>query len=139
MTPLVKRDKKQNSSRFNISKNRELQKLPLLKDAAQNEREKLFLDKIQQCCTIFDFSTDPLSDLKWKEIKRQALNEMVEYVTTNRGILTESIIEEIVKMVCFCFSVFCFYEYSEYSSFETFIVFNQHVPYTTTLLKSNRY
>ena len=99
VTPLVKRDKKQSSSRFNISKNRELQKLPLLKDAAQNEREKLFLEKIQQCCTIFDFSTDPLSDLKWKEIKRQALNEMVEYVTTNRGILTESIIDEIVKMV----------------------------------------
>jgi serine/threonine-protein phosphatase 2A regulatory subunit B' len=99
VTPLVKRDKKQSSSRFNISKNRELQKLPLLKDAPQNEREKLFLEKIQQCCTIFDFSSDPLSDLKWKEIKRQALNEMVEYVTTNRGILTESVIEEIVKMV----------------------------------------
>ncbi len=29
--PLVKKDKKQNSSRFNISKNRELQKLPALK------------------------------------------------------------------------------------------------------------
>lgn len=70
-------------------------------DAPPNEREKLFLEKIQQCCTIFDFSSDPLSDLKWKEIKRQALNEMVEYVTTNRGILTESIIEEIVKMVGF--------------------------------------
>jgi hypothetical protein len=30
-TPLVKKDKKQSSSRFNISKNRELQKLPALK------------------------------------------------------------------------------------------------------------
>ncbi len=29
--PLVKKDKRQGSSRFNISKNRELQKLPLLK------------------------------------------------------------------------------------------------------------
>ena len=29
--PLVKKDKKQSSSRFNISKNRELQKLPALK------------------------------------------------------------------------------------------------------------
>ncbi len=34
-TPLVKREKKQNSSRFNISKNRELQKLPLLKGKNQ--------------------------------------------------------------------------------------------------------
>ena len=30
-TPLVKTNKKQNSSRFNISKNRELQKFPALK------------------------------------------------------------------------------------------------------------
>lgn len=97
-TPIVKRDKRQSSSRFNISKNRELTKLPLLKDAAPNEREKLFIEKIQQCCTIFDFSQEPLSDLKWKEIKRNALNEMVEYVTQNRGVLTESVYEEIVKM-----------------------------------------
>jgi serine/threonine-protein phosphatase 2A regulatory subunit B' len=73
--------------------------LYLLIDASPSEREKLFIEKIQQCCTIFDFSTDPLSDLKWKEIKRQALNEMVEYITTNRGVLTEPIYEEIVKMV----------------------------------------
>lgn len=30
-TPTIKKDKRQNSSRFNITKNRELQKLPLLK------------------------------------------------------------------------------------------------------------
>jgi len=96
--PLVKKDKKQSSSRFNISKNRELQKLPALKDATPNEREKLFIEKIQQCCTIFDFAADPLSDLKWKEVKRQALNEMVEYITTNRGVITEPVCEEIIKM-----------------------------------------
>ena len=31
MTQLLKRDKRQSSSTFNISKNRELQKLPLIK------------------------------------------------------------------------------------------------------------
>lgn len=67
-------------------------------DATPNEREKLFIEKIQQCCTIFDFAADPLSDLKWKEVKRQALNEMVEYITTNRGVITEPIYEEIIKM-----------------------------------------
>lgn len=97
-TPLVKKDKKQSSSRFNISKNRELTKLPSLKDTAASEREKLFIEKIQQCCTIFDFSVDPLSDLRFKEVKRQALNEMVEYITTNRGVLTEPVYEEIIKM-----------------------------------------
>ncbi len=68
------------------------------KDATPNEREKLFIEKIQQCCTIFDFAADPLSDLKWKEVKRQALNEMVEYITTNRGVITEPVYEEIIKM-----------------------------------------
>ncbi len=58
----------------------------------------MFIEKIQQCCTIFDFASDPLSDLKFKEVKRQALNEMVEYITTNRGVITEPVYEEIIKM-----------------------------------------
>nr|XP_045604862.1 serine/threonine-protein phosphatase 2A 56 kDa regulatory subunit delta isoform-like [Procambarus clarkii] len=82
--PLIKKEKRQSSSRFNIPKNRELQKLPSLRDAQPNEREELFIQKIRQCGVIFDFITDPLSDLKWKEVKRAALNEMVEYVTTQR-------------------------------------------------------
>ncbi len=78
--------------------NRELVKLSALKDASANERDKLFIEKIHQCCTIFDFTVDALSDLKYKEIKRQALNEMVEYITTNRGVLSEPAYEEIIKM-----------------------------------------
>nr|XP_039249553.1 serine/threonine-protein phosphatase 2A 56 kDa regulatory subunit gamma isoform-like [Styela clava]XP_039249555.1 serine/threonine-protein phosphatase 2A 56 kDa regulatory subunit gamma isoform-like [Styela clava] len=96
--PMVKKDKRQNSSRFNISKNRELVKIPALKDAAPNDVENLFVRKLQQCCVVFDFVTDPLSDLKWKEVKRAALNEMVEYVTHNRGIITEAIYPEAVHM-----------------------------------------
>ncbi|KAK3802666.1 hypothetical protein RRG08_001929 [Elysia crispata] len=96
--PHIKRDKRQNSSRFNVSKNRELQKLPLLKDATPAEREELFIQKIRQCCVLFDFVQDPLSDLKWKEVKRAALNEMVEYVTQNRGVITEAIYPEAIHM-----------------------------------------
>ncbi|CAG5126846.1 unnamed protein product, partial [Candidula unifasciata] len=96
--PHIKRDKRQNSSRFNISKNRELQKLPLLKDAAPAEREELFIQKIRQCCVLFDFVQDPLSDLKWKEVKRAALNEMVEYMTLNRGVVTEAVYPEAIYM-----------------------------------------
>lgn len=36
--PVIKKDKRQSSSRFNISKNRELQKLPLLSGKENNER-----------------------------------------------------------------------------------------------------
>lgn len=94
----IKKDKRQNSSRFNVSKNRELQKLTPMKDAPANEREQLFIQKIQQCGVLFDFVQDPLGDLKWKEVKRAALNEMVEYVSQNRGILTEHIYPEAIQM-----------------------------------------
>lgn len=53
---------------------------------------------MRQCMVLFDFVQDPLSDLKWKEIKRAALNEMVEYVTQNRSVVTEAIYPETVKM-----------------------------------------
>ncbi|KAL3873411.1 hypothetical protein ACJMK2_036534 [Sinanodonta woodiana] len=97
-SPHVKKDKRQNSSRFNITKNRELQKLPLLKDATPAEREELFIQKLRQCCVLFDFVQDPLSDLKWKEVKRAALNEMVEFVTQNRGVITDAIYSEAIHM-----------------------------------------
>ncbi|XP_045174495.1 serine/threonine-protein phosphatase 2A 56 kDa regulatory subunit gamma isoform-like isoform X1 [Mercenaria mercenaria] len=96
--PHVKKDKRQNSSRFNITKNRELVKLPLLKDATPAEREELFIQKLRQCCVLFDFMQDPLSDLKWKEVKRAALNEMVEFVTQNRGVITDAIYPEAIHM-----------------------------------------
>lgn len=93
-----KKERRQSSSHFNISKNRELQKLPLLKDATPQEREALFLQKISQCSVVFDFVHDPLSDLKYKEVKRSTLNEVVEYVTTSRGVLTDAVYPEIVHM-----------------------------------------
>lgn len=65
-------------------------------------REALFVQKLQQCCVIFDFQLDPLSDLKYKEIKRAALNELVEYITHNRGVLSEAIYPEAIRMVKFC-------------------------------------
>ncbi|KAF2365003.1 Protein phosphatase 2A regulatory B subunit B56 [Trinorchestia longiramus] len=97
-TPVIKKDKRQSSSRFNVSQDRELLKLPSIRDAAPNEREELFLQKIRQCSVLFDFIIDPLSDLKWKEVKRAALNEMVEYVTTQRSVITEPVYPEVVAM-----------------------------------------
>lgn len=62
------------------------------------EQPELFLKKLQQCCTVFDFM-DTLSDLKMKEYKRSTLNELVDYVTVSRGYLTEQAYPEVVKMV----------------------------------------
>lgn len=66
---------------------------------APAEQEKLFVQKLRQCCVLFDFLSDPLSDLKWKEVKRAALSEMVEYITHNRNVITEPIYPEVVHMV----------------------------------------
>ncbi|XP_067148766.1 serine/threonine-protein phosphatase 2A 56 kDa regulatory subunit delta isoform isoform X3 [Apteryx mantelli] len=104
---IVKKERRHSSSRFNLSKNRELQKLPALKgqmsllslpDAPPHEREELFIQKLRQCCVLFDFISDPLSDLKFKEVKRAGLNEMVEYITHNRDVVTEAIYPEAVVM-----------------------------------------
>uniref|UniRef100_A0A8C7W793 Serine/threonine protein phosphatase 2A regulatory subunit n=1 Tax=Oncorhynchus mykiss TaxID=8022 RepID=A0A8C7W793_ONCMY len=94
----VKKDKRQSSSRFSLSNNRELQKLPAFKDVPAAEQEKLFVQKLRQCCVLFDFLSDPLSDLKWKEVKRAALSEMVEYITHNRNVITEPIYPEVVHV-----------------------------------------
>lgn len=56
------------------------------------------MNKLKQCTVMFDFIADPLSDLRWKEIKRGTLNEMLDYVSVNRGILTESIYPEAINM-----------------------------------------
>ncbi|KAM8781845.1 serine/threonine-protein phosphatase 2A 56 kDa regulatory subunit gamma isoform 2-T2 [Rhynchonycteris naso] len=95
---MVKKDKRHSSSRFSVSNNRELQKLPFLKDVPPADQEKLFIQKLRQCCVLFDFVSDPLSDLKWKEVKRAALSEMVEYITHNRNVITEPIYPEVVHM-----------------------------------------
>jgi serine/threonine-protein phosphatase 2A regulatory subunit B' len=48
---------------------------------------------------LFDF-TEPLDDLKWKEVKRSALQEMVEFINNNNnGIITEAIYPEMIQMV----------------------------------------
>uniref|UniRef100_A0AC34Q056 Serine/threonine protein phosphatase 2A regulatory subunit n=1 Tax=Panagrolaimus sp. JU765 TaxID=591449 RepID=A0AC34Q056_9BILA len=93
-----RRDRRQSSSLFAISTNRELQKLPPLNEVDGNQSEDLFLDKIRQCCVVFDFAADPLSDLKYKEIKRAALNEIIDHVTNNRGVLTETVYPEAIRM-----------------------------------------
>lgn len=44
---------------------------------------------------------DPVADLKGKEIKRATLNEVVDYITAGRGVLTEAVYPEIIRMVSF--------------------------------------
>ena len=63
-----------------------------------SERPQLFIRKLHQCAVVFDFN-DANADLKGKQIKTQTLHEMLEYITTQRGVITENIYPEVVKMV----------------------------------------
>ena len=69
----------------------------LIADVPASERQDLLIKKLYQCCIIFDF-TDNMSEMKGKEVKRQTLSELVEYISTSRGVITEIIYPEVVKM-----------------------------------------
>ncbi|MBN3318002.1 2A5B phosphatase, partial [Atractosteus spatula] len=87
------------SSQFRYQSSQvELAPLPLLKDAPVAELHDLFCKKLQQCCVLFDF-LDCVADLKGKEIKRGALNELVECVATSRGVLIEPLYPEAIDMM----------------------------------------
>ncbi|CAL1544420.1 unnamed protein product [Lymnaea stagnalis] len=93
-----KQKRSQGSSHYRANTAPELQALPHLKDTPQNEQQELFIKKLQQCCVVFDFM-DPVTDLKSKEIKRAALNELVDYITATRNVLTEPVYPEVVRMI----------------------------------------
>ena len=93
-----KQKKSQGSSRYRTGGDVELTALPLLKDVPSSEQEELFIRKLRQCCVGFDFM-DPVADLKGKEIKRATLNEVVDYITAGRGVLTEAVYPEIIRMI----------------------------------------
>ncbi|WKY09890.1 hypothetical protein Q1695_002334 [Nippostrongylus brasiliensis] len=87
-----------NSSRYHAENEPELVQLPLIKDTPPNEQPALVLQKLVQCQKIFDFY-DPVAQLKSKEIKRAALNELIDHITTTKGAIVESIYPEVIKMV----------------------------------------
>ncbi|XP_073281547.1 serine/threonine protein phosphatase 2A 57 kDa regulatory subunit B' theta isoform-like [Primulina huaijiensis] len=72
--------------------------LPSFKDTSSSEKQLLFIRKVKMCCVLFDF-TDPTKNLKEKEIKRQTLLEIVEYITSANGKFTETVMQEVVKMI----------------------------------------
>lgn len=72
--------------------------LPGFKDVANSEKQNLFIQKLKLCCIVFDF-TDPTKSLKEKDIKRQTLVELVDYITTMNGKFTETAMQELVMMV----------------------------------------
>ncbi|XP_038078521.1 serine/threonine-protein phosphatase 2A 56 kDa regulatory subunit epsilon isoform-like isoform X1 [Patiria miniata] len=93
-----KQKKSQGSSKYRSKNSIELQPLALIKDTPQPEKHDLVVKKLGQCSCVFDFM-DAVSDLKGKEIKRASLNELVDYITTERGVLSEELYPEVIHMI----------------------------------------
>ncbi|KAM0932627.1 putative protein phosphatase 2A, regulatory B subunit, B56, armadillo-like helical [Dioscorea sansibarensis] len=72
---------------------------PLLsfKDVPNHEKPNLFISKLNLCCVVFDFS-DPNKNSVEKDLKRQALMDLVDYVNTTTNRFTEPMIAASCKM-----------------------------------------
>ena len=62
------------------------------------DRPELFVRKLRQCSAVFDFN-DASQELKGKQVKAQTLHEMLDYITSQRGVITEQVYPEVVAMV----------------------------------------
>lgn len=72
--------------------------LPSFRDVPSSEKPNLLIKKLNLCIVVFDF-TNPSKHLKEKEIKRQTLLELVDYVCSPNGKFSEYGMQEIIKMV----------------------------------------
>eukprot|EP00252_Welwitschia_mirabilis_P022652 TRINITY_DN619_c0_g1_i12.p1 TRINITY_DN619_c0_g1~~TRINITY_DN619_c0_g1_i12.p1 ORF type:complete len:548 (+),score=106.68 TRINITY_DN619_c0_g1_i12:587-2230(+) len=72
--------------------------LPSFRDVPSSEKQNLFFKKLELCRVVFDF-TDPTKNVKEKEVKRQTLLDLVDYITNGNGKFTEPVMQEITKMV----------------------------------------
>lgn len=87
-----------NSSRYHAEGEPELFQLPLIKETPAADQAALVIQKLQQCQKIFDFY-DPVVQLKSKEVKRAALNELIDHITQSKASIVEAIYPDVIKMV----------------------------------------
>ncbi|CAN1321786.1 Serine/threonine protein phosphatase 2A 57 kDa regulatory subunit B' theta isoform [Linum perenne] len=72
--------------------------LPSFREVPNAEKQNLFVKKAMLCSVLFDFS-DPTKNLKEKDIKRQTLVELVDYISSANAKFPEGVIQELVRMV----------------------------------------
>uniref|UniRef100_A0ACD5T7K8 Uncharacterized protein n=1 Tax=Avena sativa TaxID=4498 RepID=A0ACD5T7K8_AVESA len=74
-----------------------IEPLVAFKDVPGSERHNLFVSKLGLCCAVFDFS-DPAKSAAEKDIKRQALLDLVDFVDTNTSRFSEPVIAACSRM-----------------------------------------
>lgn len=93
------RERRRSSSTNNRINCTVFHELPNLKDQPAQDRAALFIRKLQACCIVFDFN-DPTSYLREKELKRQNLLELVNYINDTKGVFNDSTMPYIMEMLC---------------------------------------
>lgn len=72
--------------------------LPAFRDVAAQEKQLLFVKKLHLCAFTFDF-TNTTIHVREKEMKRQTLLDLVDYVNSGPGKFTEQVSEDIIFML----------------------------------------
>lgn len=72
-----------------------------LAQSGKDEKTALMIKKLRLCCVIFDFTDDnaKAKDNIAKEVKRQQLLDLIDYVTTARKWFSEEIVVPTLEMV----------------------------------------
>lgn len=97
---LIVTPKRHSSSRFeptSSDKYQEIHKLPNFDEVLPEDQIQLFIQKIDQCNMMFDFS-DPTFDVRGKEIKRLTLQELIAFISNNRFSYTDEMYKHVVSM-----------------------------------------
>ncbi|WOK91798.1 serine/threonine protein phosphatase [Canna indica] len=80
--------------------NTQIEALPLFSEVSVADRQFLFLRKLQLCAVAFDFSdTLSLRCARDREAKRRAFQDLVDFVQSGSGRLSETVQEELVRTV----------------------------------------
>lgn len=97
---LIVTPKRHSSSRFEPSTSdmyQEIIKLPNFDEVLPEEQISLFIQKVDQCNIMFDFS-DPTYDIRGKEIKRITLQELIQFISNNRFTYTDEMYKHVIQM-----------------------------------------
>ena len=76
-----------------------LEPLPSFRECAASERQSLMVRKLRLCSIVFSFATESHKDNLGKEMKRQVLLELVDYISTTKNWFSEAVLQEIIAMV----------------------------------------
>lgn len=72
--------------------------LARLKSVSSAQKQNIFLQKLELCSFVFDFSEAGL-DMREKEMKRDALQDIVDYINIGGGTFTEEVSPAVVVMI----------------------------------------